>query len=430
VARSRAAPATLACSVAADRAAWGDKTVPFTARIGGPLNSVMRTTPGFCLLTTLCVTLACSDAQESTNFQETGGMAPTGGQPSAGGQTATGGSATGGAFPATGGLMGTGGGGGGSGGAPTGGTASGGSPPTGGSSSGGMPTGGAAPMGGSASGGWSTGGSPSGGVSTGGVPTGGTASGGMPTGGMPTGGMPTGGMPTGGMPTGGFASGGDASGGLATGGTSTGGVSTGGTGGDTGGCERGRIAASEVIIMGESFYAFQPPYIQYRIEENARNAGALGPNESYRNMAISGQPMSVVAGEYDTALQGGPVKVVIMDGGGIDCMSSSCPSCPGTFETLLQKMATNGVEDVIYTRYPEPGNPPGSNTTLKNNLDALMPQMEQVCAAATGLRCHWVDLRPVWQNGDTNDGLHPTESGGEHCGDAIWAKMVEECIAQ
>ncbi len=425
MARSRAAPATLACSVAADRAAWGDKTVPFTARIGGPLNSVMRTTPGFCLLTTLCVTLACSDAQESTNFQETGGMAPTGGQPSAGGQTATGGSATGGAFPATGGLMGTGGVGGGSGGAPTGGTASGGSPPTGGSSSGGMPTGGAAPMGGSASGGWSTGGSPSGGVSTGGVPTGGTASGGMPTGGMPTGGMPTGGMPTGG-----FASGGDASGGLATGGTSTGGVSTGGTGGDTGGCERGRIAASEVIIMGESFYAFQPPYIQYRIEENARNAGALGPNESYRNMAISGQPMSVVAGEYDTALQGGPVKVVIMDGGGIDCMSSSCPSCPGTFETLLQKMATNGVEDVIYTRYPEPGNPPGSNTTLKNNLDALMPQMEQVCAAATGLRCHWVDLRPVWQNGDTNDGLHPTESGGEHCGDAIWAKMVEECIAQ
>jgi len=250
--------------------------------------------------------------------------------------------------------------------------------------------------------------------------------GGMSTGGTSTGGMPTGGMPTGGMSTGGFATGGTATGGEATGGTSTGGGSTGGTGG----CETGRIAASEVIIMGESFYAFQPPYIQYRIEENARNAGALGQNESYRNMAISGQPMSVVAGEYDTALQQGPVKVVIMDGGGIDCMQSDCPSCPGTFETLLEKMASNGVEDVIYTRYPEPGNPPGSNTTLKNNLDILMPKMEQVCAAATGLRCHWVDLRPVWQNGDTNDGLHPTESGGEHCGDAIWAKMVEECIAQ
>ncbi|MBN2197063.1 MAG: SGNH/GDSL hydrolase family protein [Polyangiaceae bacterium] len=182
--------------------------------------------------------------------------------------------------------------------------------------------------------------------------------------------------------------------------------------------------------MGESFYAMAPQYIQQRIQENARNAGALGQGESYRNVAISGQPMSVVAGEYDTALQGGPVKAVIMDGGGIDCMSSSCSSCPGTFETLLNKMASNGVQDVIYTRYPEPGNPPGSDTTLKNNLDTLMPKMEQVCAAASGLRCHWVDLRPVWQNGDTNDGLHPTQSGGEHCGDAIWARMVEECIAQ
>ncbi len=406
----------------------------------------MRTTSGICLLTTLCVTLACSDAQESTNFEGTGAMAPTGGQPPTGGQTATGGTgatATGGMPPATGGITGSGGISGGSGGAATGGTASGGTPtggsptggmPTGGSApTGGMPTGGSAPTGGMPTGGTPTGGSPAGGVSTG--ATGGDASGGMPTGGMPTGGNASGGMPSGGdssggAPTGGFATGGTETGGESSGGAETGGESSGGTGGGTGGCETGRIAGSEVIIMGESFYAWNPPYIQYRIEDNARNAGALGQDESYRNMAISGQPMSVVAGEYDTALQGGPVKVVIMDGGGIDCMTSSCPTCPGIFETLLEKMATNGVEDVIYTRYPEPGNPPGSNTTLKANLDALMPQMEQVCAAATGLRCHWVDLRPVWQNGDTNDGLHPTESGGEHCGDAIWAKMVEECIAQ
>jgi hypothetical protein len=71
-----------------------------------------------------------------------------------------------------------------------------------------------------------------------------------------------------------------------------------------------------------------------------------------------------------------------------------------------------------------------SDTTLKNNLDILMPNMQTVCAAATGLRCHWVDLRPVWVDGDTADGFHPTQSGGDHCGDAIWQKMVEECIAQ
>ena len=93
-------------------------------------------------------------------------------------------------------------------------------------------------------------------------------------------------------------------------------------------------------------------------------------------------------------------------------------------------MATAGVQEVIYTRYPEPGNPPGSNATLKGNLDILMPKMQTVCEGTTAPKCHWVDLRPVWVNGDTSDGLHPTQSGGNHVGDAIWAEMVKDCIAQ
>jgi len=202
------------------------------------------------------------------------------------------------------------------------------------------------------------------------------------------------------------------------------------TGGSSGGCEKGKIKAQEVVIMGESFYAMDPKYIQKRIEENAKKAGAIGSGDSYRNVAVSGQPMSYIAStEWDNAVKS-TVKIVIMDGGGIDCMSSSCSSCPETFKTLLGKMATAGVQDVIYTRYPEPGNPPGSNATLKGNLDTLMPKMQTVCEGTTSPRCHWVDLRPVWQNGDTTDGLHPTQSGGNHVGDAIWEEMVKECIAQ
>jgi hypothetical protein len=119
-----------------------------------------------------------------------------------------------------------------------------------------------------------------------------------------------------------------------------------------------------------------------------------------------------------------------MDGGGNDCMSSPSDMCPATFGTLLKKMADNKVETAIYTRYPEPGNPPGSLMTLKSNLDILMPKMQSVCAQATAPKCYWVDLRPVWKDGDTSDGLHPTVSGGQHVGDAIWAKMVEQCVAQ
>lgn len=197
-----------------------------------------------------------------------------------------------------------------------------------------------------------------------------------------------------------------------------------------GACEKGTVKPSEVIVMGESFYAINRNILN-QIEKNAKAAGALGMGESYRNYSVSGQLLTgTIPGQFDMALAAGSVKAVIMDGGGNDCMSSPCEQCPPTFEKLLKKMADNKVENVIYTRYPEPGNPPGSFTTLKQNLDILMPKMEEVCAKVTAPKCHWVDLRPVWKDGDTSDGLHPTVSGGQHVGDAIWAKMVEKCIAQ
>jgi hypothetical protein len=186
--------------------------------------------------------------------------------------------------------------------------------------------------------------------------------------------------------------------------------------------------------MGESFYAIDPKYNQKRIEENARKAGSLGANESYRNVAVSGQNMNYIATtEWTEATKGGAsVKFVIMDGGGIDCLSggSTCATCKDTFKTLLGKMATAGVQDVIYTRYPEPGAPPGSNATLKACLDSTMPGMQTTCEGSTAPRCHWVDLRPVFVAGDTTDGLHPTESGGQHVGDLIWSEMVKLCLAQ
>jgi len=239
----------------------------------------------------------------------------------------------------------------GTGGAPAGGTGgvantggdhgTGGSPATGGSGGSHQGTGGAVATGGS-----STGGS----NGTGGSSTGGTAAGGAATGGVAAGGKP------------------------GTGGHGGSGPGTGGAGGTTtpGTCQKGQTKAAEVVIMGESFYAIDPQYIEKRIEDNARKAGSLGASDKYRNVAVSGQPMSYIAGaEWDAATKGGAsVKHVIMDGGGIDCLTgSSCPTCASTFKTLLGKMGTAGVQEVIYTRYPEPGNPPGSNASLKACLD-------------------------------------------------------------
>jgi hypothetical protein len=223
-----------------------------------------------------------------------------------------------------------------------------------------------------------------------------------------------------------------------SGGGGTAGGSAGTTSGGTGGsgtCMKGTTKGSDVVVMGESFYAIAPQYIVNRIQDNARAAGSLASGENYRNVAVSGQNMNYIATtEWNAATQGGAtVKWVIMDGGGIDCLTgggAACSSCPGTFETLLGKMATAGVTAVIYTRYPEPGNPPGSDASLKGCLDATMPNMQEVCESSVSPPCHWVDLRPVWMNGDTTDGLHPTQSGGNHVGDLIWSSMVDLCFAQ
>jgi hypothetical protein len=313
-------------------------------------------------------------------------------------------------------------------------TSAGGSVGTGGAtSSGGAPsTGGTTVMG---TGGKSTGGTQGPDAGAGGIQgTGGatekggtTGSGGAGNGGMPGSG---GGFGRDGGPDGKTGTGG----GMGTGGTTTGG----GTGGTTssGSCQKGQVKPAEVVIMGESFYAIDPQYIEKRIESDAQTAGALASGAKYRNVAVSGQNMNYIATtEWTAATEGGAsVKDVIMDGGGIDCLmggGSACTSCPTDFKTLLGKMATAGVQDVIYTRYPEPGSPPGSNASLKSCLDATMPNMQTVCSGVTGLRCHWVDLRPVWQTGDVlSDGLHPTQSGGDHVGDLIWAQMVKDCLAQ
>ncbi len=222
----------------------------------------------------------------------------------------------------------------------------------------------------------------------------------------------------------------------ATGGGQGGAVTaSGGAGGtpSSGTCQKGQTKGADVAILGESFYAISPQYIQNRIQDDARKAGSLGANDTYHNVAVSGQNMNYIATtEWTAATQGGAApKYVIMDGGGIDCLTgSSCPTCASTFKTLLGKMGTAGVKDVIYTRYPEPGNPPGSNTSLKACLDSTMPGMQTACEGSTSPKCYFLDLRPVWVNGDTTDGLHPTQSGGEHVGDLIWSEMVKDCIAQ
>lgn len=192
-------------------------------------------------------------------------------------------------------------------------------------------------------------------------------------------------------------------------------------------CEQGALQGGEVVILGDSFYALSGE-IKRNLDALAQAAGTPSP---YRSNAVSGATLARngIPGQFDRALQGGPVKLVIMDGGGNDSIAGSCPACAGIVKDLFAHMAESGVEDVLYTYYPDPGNPPGTGA-FKPNLDELRLAIREVCVMETALRCHFQDLRPYWENGDTVDGLHPTASGARHVADAIWGFMRKDCLAQ
>lgn len=208
--------------------------------------------------------------------------------------------------------------------------------------------------------------------------------------------------------------------------------SSGTTGSST--CEPSGVAGSEVLMIGESFIAFSHG-ITHTIEDLARAAGALGEGESYRDNSISGTTLAgggnSIPNQYQSGVDQGPVKVVLMDGGGNDCLQANNPSgALSAAEGLFQNMQENGTEKVVYFFYPDPiGN---QYASLKSCLDTLRPQMQALCEGLTSPECYWLDLREVWDGHPeyTQDGIHPTPAGDTATGEAIWEVMVENCVAQ
>jgi hypothetical protein len=239
------------------------------------------------------------------------------------------------------------------------------------------------------------------------------------------------------MGTGGSSGGWGGRGGTAASGGAPGtGGSSPSTGGSTGACVKGQTKGSEVAVIGESFIAASHG-ITRTIEMHAKAAGSLAQSESYVDNSVSGTTLSgtnanAIPRQYDRAVtSSGTIKYVLMDGGGNDCLqANNGPAALAAARTLFQTMATKNTEKVLYFFYPDPV---GSNfNSLKSCLDALRPDMKALCDGLTAPKCYWLDLRTVWNghNEYTSDGIHPTASGDKATGDAVWAEMVKNCVAQ
>ncbi len=231
------------------------------------------------------------------------------------------------------------------------------------------------------------------------------------------------------MPAGGASGGG-------TSGATSGSGGTGGAAGGSGTCQKGLVAGNEVLVIGDSFIAINHA-ITNEVERLARAAGALEQNENYQDKSVSGTTLAnnQIPSQYTGAVNQGPIKVVLMNGGGNDCLLNNNPDAAVTAGTsLFQTMAENDTEHVVYFFYPDTQGSYGAGTSLRKCLDEERPQMKALCDGLTAPQCHFIDLRPVFEGHYPEymqgDGIHPTTEGGNAVGQAVWAVMQEHCIAQ
>jgi hypothetical protein len=201
---------------------------------------------------------------------------------------------------------------------------------------------------------------------------------------------------------------------------------------DGGSCLHGQVQANEVLWIGDSWILVTGSQ-HTRVADLARAAGAIGSNDDYVIGAVAAAPLAAIANQYATREAGATkVKVVIMDGGTWDTIvgngsDAAVNSVVTTFDEFLTQVADDGtVQHVVYFLPPELALIPG--------VAALRPLLQQACGAST-VPCHFIDLQQqIWsahpEYTDPSLGFLPNDAGSKALADAIWAVMLQNCIAQ
>ena len=204
-----------------------------------------------------------------------------------------------------------------------------------------------------------------------------------------------------------------------------GGGSRGGAGGAAGTCQRGQVAADEVLIIGDSYFPAAGGEI---VKELRRLSGA-----NYRDRSVGGAKMAAIINQYDTAPAPQP-KVLIMDGGGNDILQNPgcAPGCTQEMQAVTQardffrQAQTDGVQHIVFIFYYD-------MPVMKAGLDWMRPMMAAECQQSP-VPCHFVDNQPLFAGMDastyTTDGIHPTAAAADIIAGQTWSIMQRDCVAQ
>jgi hypothetical protein len=203
-------------------------------------------------------------------------------------------------------------------------------------------------------------------------------------------------------------------------------------------CEPSSITSDQVLIIGDNLFAGTNS-VGAAFDASAQAAGILQTGAQFQDESRATQDALAYMGqgiqaEYVAGNPNGNVRLVIMTGGGVDAVFGACEettaTCPvltaaaDAATTLLQQMATEGVQQVVYAFYPDPG-----DAAQKAKVDVLRTLIQPVCETAP-VACLWLDLRTVFRN-HYNDYVTPaglTAQGAAATAEAIWTATAS-CLA-
>lgn len=207
--------------------------------------------------------------------------------------------------------------------------------------------------------------------------------------------------------------------------------------------DEGMGDGKDVITIGDSWMNLDN---MVGIQQSLEKASA----RDYRNYGVPGTKLldEVIPNQYEAAKKEGPIKTVIMTGGGNDILqdpillltacldpqwtdggacSQQIDKVADRLVKLWAEMAQDGVKDVVIVGYSAKTAPFGLGSTKKSitySNTKIPPLCEKVPAP---LRCSTIDTDMLVPDLATrNDGIHPDDASYDKLGQAIWELMEEK----
>jgi len=200
--------------------------------------------------------------------------------------------------------------------------------------------------------------------------------------------------------------------------------------------QKPQLTENDLLCNGESF--FEMTDICKELSKLAREDGVLISDKNFKQVAQSGQPISVIKNNFVKANP--KPKYVVTDGGGIDLMFANCQpndtsckaiqDCKKELLSYIEEMKKAGVKAFLWMGYPEVPNM--QNLTI--NQAIWTEVTKELIAQTTEPKAIYVDLLPVFaghynQYFSNNDYLHPNNTGSRAVAQAFWDAMKADNYA-